>query len=79
MNEMPAFVVYPNPAEDKVRIDELPLEAEVIITDGVGREVSRFFTNQTSVELNVQAYREGVYFVTLMHADVQSTQRFVKQ
>lgn len=79
MDEMPAFVMYPNPAKDKIRIDELPLNAELIIRDGVGREVSRFVTNETSMELNVQAYQEGVYFVTVMHADIQSTQRFVKQ
>ncbi len=75
----PSFVIYPNPAEDKIWIDGLPIDAEMIITDGLGREVARLKIAEPNVELNVQNYVQGVYFVTILHSDTQSTARFIKQ
>jgi hypothetical protein len=74
-----AFSMFPNPTEDKLNLVNLPKGATVIITDAIGNKLMKTKVSETEVVLEVQNYRAGVYFITVIYDDNRQTKRFVKK
>lgn len=74
-----AFSMFPNPTEDKLNLVNLPKGATVIITDAIGNKLMKTKVSETEVVLEVQNYRAGVYFITVIYDENRQTKRFVKK
>lgn len=69
--------IYPNPANNMIRIDATSEMQQIDIYNTVGALVESFNVNGKSVQLNLANYTNGVYFININHADGNSTQRLV--
>jgi hypothetical protein len=67
--------VYPNPASDRVQINELQTDCQYIIYDYAMREVSKGRT----IEKTVETYhlQNGIYFIKLFIGEKNYTMRFI--
>lgn len=72
-------IIYPNPAGDVIHIANIPLSAEMIVRDGLGREITRLTTTHSTTTLDIRNYRAGVYFITIVSDNLRETARFVKE
>lgn len=82
--ERTSFNLYPNPATETVQIQlEQSGEAEVLVTDVLGREVYNEIPRSTrndKIELNVSSWPNGIYLVSVINQKgIRSTQRLVVQ
>lgn len=75
-----AFVLYPNPAQDRWLIDGMPVYTELFLTDAAGRRLWQGNTgSRTSVSIEAARYAPGVYFLQLYkHNGLRHTLRLVK-
>ena len=69
--------VYPNPANNMVRIDATNEMQQISIYNVLGALVESINVNGKSVQLNLANYSNGVYFLNINHAEGNSTQRLV--
>ncbi|MFN8393465.1 MAG: T9SS type A sorting domain-containing protein [Bacteroidia bacterium] len=60
------YQVYPNPAQDRLRIQADGKVRQVVITDLQGREVMRSAVNGASAEFDVAALPRGYYLYALL-------------
>jgi hypothetical protein len=78
-NDNSDFVVYPNPANNRIKV-EVKKESEipnikggysVSVTDMLGREMesSQITASNGSVEFNTSSWNDGIYFVRMVSAD----------
>lgn len=66
--------VYPNPANDIIRIDQLPEGLiGISLKDIVGKVVRTLSTSNNSCSVNVADLTEGHYVLTLNHSSHQQT------
>lgn len=78
-NKLEQTKVYPNPTDSKLTI-QLPSEiadANVIITDAQGREVSSAAINSIVKTIDVSSLNQGVYFVNIANKDYSATKTVV--
>lgn len=73
------FDIYPNPTENELNLVNVPKGAKVIITNSIGKRLMKTKVSETDFSLEVQDYRAGVYFVTVLYAGDRQTKRFVKK
>lgn len=77
---VPAFTMYPNPANGTVQLVMDPLAASTgvwVLRNALGQEVMRIATNSTTTVADISALPEGVYLVRF-ESDVNSaTQRLL--
>ncbi len=75
-----AFLVYPNPAKDEIKI-VLPASSnsEIEIVNSSGQVVKRVKTNQDSLTINIGPLNAGMYFISVRNDRQAIVQRFVKQ
>jgi len=75
------FIIYPNPANDYVRLDFLGnLDDKIIqLVDMTGQLVSEYSGVGNFTELNIGHLSAGIYFVKIILGDDVWTQKFVKQ
>lgn len=83
INKAAQYVVYPNPAKDKVTIQwnaATSVKADISITDITGKKVLTT-TAQTAndTELNLSQLQKGLYFINISANGVQHTQKIVLQ
>ena len=67
-----AFSLFPNPAEDHIRIDGVDVQGSIQIINSMGQEVFRESIVEptgASIELDVSGLNEGVYFVIFSSID----------
>lgn len=76
-NNVSSCHIYPNPANNMIRIDATSEMQQIDIYNTVGALVESFNVNGKSVQLNLANYSNGVYFLNINHADGNSTQRLV--
>jgi len=62
--------VYPNPAQDQLNIElrQLPLSDnayEIVIENMLGQRIYETQTKQNKLQVNIDLYQPGVYFVKL--------------
>lgn len=78
--ESPAFTLFPNPAQSFIQLD-LPLsnsERNILIRDLTGREVYRSsLVNSERLLVDVSAWNDGIYFVSVAGNNRQWTERLV--
>ena len=76
--EMPVISLYPNPANEQVTFT-LDSDAQVIVFDMTGRQVSETNMAAGNAQLNVSELESGIYFVNFRYANGSSTvAKFVK-
>jgi pimeloyl-ACP methyl ester carboxylesterase len=70
--------IYPNPSENVIYMENLPIDSELVIQDQLGREIARIVIDSKNVSLSIEEYPVGLYFVTIVHSEGQRSGRFVK-
>ncbi len=73
--QSPLFMVFPNPATDKILISSPEKIFSIVITDVFGKEIT--FTTQP--EINISDFQEGAYFITLKTNKGIATKKFIKE
>lgn len=73
--------IYPNPAVDAVTIETNSNDgnAQLIITDCVGKEVYKQQTTLLSTTVNTSGLSKGIYFVSLYEGSKSVTQKLIIQ
>ncbi|MCF0201670.1 MAG: T9SS type A sorting domain-containing protein [Bacteroidales bacterium] len=69
--------MYPNPANTTVRIEANSTMQQVAIYDVLGNLVSSINVNGKSANISLGSLSNGVYFVNIIQAEGNSTQRLV--
>ena len=69
--------IYPNPANNTVRIDATSEMQQINIYNTLGALVESINVNGKAAQLNLANYSNGVYFININHAGGSSTQRLV--
>ena len=70
--------VYPNPANDILKITNTDLYNEMVIYNALGSEVARQnIQNKKEISLNVSTYSNGLYFYNLNGKTNQTNGKFV--
>ena len=69
---------FPNPASDKLNIElEGSNDAEVIVTDVLGRKVFSSKIVGSSITIDTHSFAAGIYFVTLKDKEDKSTKKII--
>jgi len=71
--------ISPNPSAEKIWVENIQRDDQLIIVDVLGREVFRLQVTNSSEEINVQHLPSGMYFIKVFkqHAKPETT-RFLK-
>jgi para-nitrobenzyl esterase len=69
--------VYPNPANDQLRISGLPGQSEILITDLNGRLISLNQVNTNDYDMAVSSMKSGIYLITITAHGVSTTQKLI--
>ncbi|CAN5743938.1 hypothetical protein BH11BAC7_BH11BAC7_18260 [soil metagenome] len=65
-----ALTIFPNPAQDELRIANIANDAKVRVTDAMGKTVTLSSTiNDRVILLNTSALAAGIYFVSVTNED----------
>ena len=79
INQFEAISLYPNPAEDKLYLKDLPLNPTVVLYNTLGENIATHF-NLRDNHISINALPEGLYFVCLIQDNISySIGNFVKQ
>ncbi|MBR6775879.1 MAG: T9SS type A sorting domain-containing protein [Bacteroidales bacterium] len=74
------FDVYPNPANDFVRLSSAAIRISVVeVYNVVGMLIDEIEVDANEVEINVSDYNPGVYFITVNTEKGNIVKRFVKE
>ena len=73
------FRIYPNPAQEQVRIelDSVPGEVEIRLTDMHGRRVAAMQTFSGNVVADLSALPPGIYIVSVISGNTAGHQRLI--
>jgi hypothetical protein len=75
--------LYPNPAKDKLELNVSQnsfQNADGIITDINGREISRTAINKTKTEIDISILTKGIYFMKYVNENgFVKTTKFIKE
>jgi len=73
------IALYPNPTNTRTTLSLGKVEANTLvqITDANGKEVYRVIATESTMELNVATWAEGVYFVNVRNANQSVTKKLV--
>jgi len=77
IGEMPEIIIYPNHADDVIRINGLQKNAQLILTDATGRTVLKEETNNSVHDIDVSTLNAGSYILNLKSGTVQSTHKII--
>lgn len=76
---IPGLYIYPNPSSSFVNVEGLMKDDELIITDVVGHTLQQQTVESASpIQLNVNSYSEGIYFIRIKRDHQQQLVRFQK-
>ena len=74
------FTIFPNPATQEITITSQDVSAKSIyIIDAVGQVVQTILTEQTLINIDIQPYANGVYFIKINSETGSITKSFVKE
>lgn len=74
-----AVSVYPNPAQNNLRISTTTSFDQIVITDVVGKIVYQEKMNQNHVEVDISSLHAGIYFITLTNNSSVVSKKVIKQ
>lgn len=79
--EVPVLRLYPNPAEDRIRVEiEWEGETQLALFDALGREVRRLAVFSTSAEVELEGLPKGLYFAQAYQQGLRiGVGKFIKQ
>ena len=70
--------IYSNPAQEVLQLKaDLPM-IEVEIIDAFGKIVNRYTPNSSNLQIPLESFNKGLYFLRISSSDGYSTRRFVK-
>lgn len=72
-----SFMLYPNPTNFEVNIDQVSIGSNISILDINGREVFYEQANKNHIKINTSGLVNGVYFVRISNGESSSVQKFV--
>jgi len=79
LKENSTFVVYPNPAKDKINIQTNSLQINTVtILNSVGQVVNKYSDVSVEDELDISNLAKGMYFISVANSEVTITKTFVK-
>jgi hypothetical protein len=78
------FNVFPNPVEDVLHLEwqnNLPLSSRLSITNVLGKEiyVSQIKAGSRDIQIPVQDYSKGIYFVRIQNGNDKVSRKWIKQ
>jgi hypothetical protein len=73
-----AFSMYPNPAENVVRISALSQVQEVRVINAIGAEVMRRTMDAREFDLDISSLKPGSYIIQLFTEDGISSSRLIR-
>lgn len=77
-NEVNEFSIYPNPANDFVKLSAVSGQLSVVkIYNCLGMIVEEIEVNANDVEINVSGYKSGVYFINIESASGNFTEKLM--
>ena len=73
-------VLYPNPAEDKIKISGLPQRAQISILNLNGQVVKQINDGVSDEYMDIADLAAGAYFIVIQHSDFKSVPvKFIKK
>ncbi len=75
------FLVYPNPAQNELKINLPPTSSinQIVIVNTNGRVVKQLTTTEQSLTINIESLSTGMYFVRILNSRQAIAQKFTKQ
>lgn len=73
-----AFSIYPNPATDNITVDGITEGASVTVINMQGSVIEQVQATGTSIELSVNNYTNGIYFIYVTVDGTNTIQKFIK-
>jgi len=79
-DEVTDYKIYPNPTNNNLtlQLNNVENNCNIIISDVVGKIVSKQDINSNTTTLDVQNYKSGIYFITIQNGNNISTEKFIK-
>ena len=78
--EQNQFNIYPNPSNSLVNIIWENSYNKLLIFNSLGKEVkSMKVTNQSKIQLSVEDWSKGIYYITLKNEKEEQTQKIIVQ
>jgi hypothetical protein len=76
------ITIHPNPASDKITLDGLNEQmkiSSVVITNMEGKVIKNVTVTSATMDVNLNGFDNGVYFVVVNHAGGTETLKFIKE
>jgi hypothetical protein len=76
------ITVHPNPANDHITIEGLNEQMKIsslVITNMEGKVIKNIEVTSTTMDVNLNGFDNGVYFVVANHAGGTETMKFIKE
>ena len=77
--DLSQLTVYPNPANDIVKIQSSSAIKSITVYDVQGRRIQTTEVNQQSIEVNMSALKTGIYFFTIKTENGSSMKKILKR
>ncbi|MEO8771452.1 MAG: T9SS type A sorting domain-containing protein [Ferruginibacter sp.] len=72
--------ISPNPSSEKIFIENLQRDDQLVIVDMLGRELYHVYAINNSKEINIQQLPAGLYFLKVLRKNVKvETTKFLKK
>ena len=74
------IIVYPNPAENQLRIESQIEFDSIVIYDLTGKEIKRIVSteNRLTQEIDVSNLKSGIYYISIQSGNSKKIQKFLK-
>ena len=72
-----SILAYPNPATDRLTIDNLAVGSTVFIFNTFGQLVDKHMTGDTKIAIGTSNYANGVYFIAVEYKGKITNAKFI--
>lgn len=80
INEKNLYTIYPNPSNSYVVVESNNTNLKIIkIVDLLGKEILKINTSETKIEIDLQMFSSGIYFIVIQENGRYSNNKIVKQ
>jgi Metallo-peptidase family M12B Reprolysin-like/Secretion system C-terminal sorting domain len=69
------ITIYPNPASEFIQLEELDFQGNVALMDVLGNIVSKYLITEKSLQIPVQNFSNGVYYLLIQNNNGSKTTR----
>jgi hypothetical protein len=78
INQMPIFLIYPNPANDIINVIASP-QVEIGIFNIHGQLVKSLITNEEKTSIDISTFAAGMYFLKMKTENGMAVKKFIKE